>query len=321
MKKQFKKSFFEKRDPEKKREEIRERINDLRKKIAEVTPEQLAEFSRCWVIGRINGVRNYSLLNYAIASFQLKIRGIAPTIFAPFKFWKEKERWVREGEKAVYIFAPYLKKEKVSDDEDRIDRSEVEENESPSINDLRLTTNGAQLSWLLVPVFDYNQTEGKDLEADEYISGGLMGDYMSGEAVVMFNDIVPSVPFEVKTYKFSNSGENGWTDGRKLYVLEKEDDREMVSTLVHEWAHSILHFDSDRKDLTSATKELEAETVAYVVCDCIGINSYKAPLYLKGWDQSLSGYEKIRVDKVVSAIEKILGIIVLENRNSSETAA
>jgi hypothetical protein len=317
MKKQFKKSFFEKRDPEKKREEIRERINDLKKKIAEVTPEQLAEFSRCWVIGRINGVRNYSLLNYAIASFQLKIRGIAPTIFAPFKFWKEHERWVREGEKAVYIFAPYLKKEKVSDDESRSilfsgDCKETGEKES----DEKILKG-----WLTVPVFDYNQTEGKDLEADEYISGGLMGDYMSGEAVVMFNDIVPSVPFEVETYKFSNSGENGWTDGRKLYVLEKEDDREMVSTLVHEWAHSILHFDSDRKNLTSSTKELEAETVAYVVCDCIGINSYKAPLYLKGWDQSLSGYENVRIEKVVSAIEKILGTIVLENRNGSETAA
>ncbi len=148
-----------------------------------------------------------------------------------------------------------------------------------------------------------------------------MGDYMSGESVVMFNDIVPLVPFEVDTYKFSNQGENGWTDGRKLFVLEKEDDREMVSTLIHEWAHSILHFDSDRKDLCTSTKELEAETVAYVVCDCIGINSYKAPLYLAGWDKTLSGYEKVRIEKVVSAIEKILGALVLEGRNASETAA
>jgi hypothetical protein len=315
--KKFKKSFFEKRDPEQKRKEIRERIDGLKKKIAEITPQQLAEFSRCWVIGQINGVRTYSLLNYAIASFQLKSRGVIPTIFAPFSFWKEKERSVKKGEKAVYIFAPYLKKEKVSDDDNRLilfsgdckgtDEKEKEEK--------------VLKGWLTVPVFDYNQTEGKDLEAEEYISGGLMGDYMSGESVVMFNDIVPMVPFEVETYKFSNQGENGWTDGRKLYVLEKEDDREMLSTLIHEWAHSILHYDSDRKDLCTSTKELEAETVAYVVCDCIGINSYKAPLYLAGWDKSLSGYENVRIEKVVSAIEKILGTIVLENQNASETAA
>jgi hypothetical protein len=33
------------------------------------------------------------------------------SIFAPFSFWKEKEMSVKKGEKAVYIFAPYLKKE------------------------------------------------------------------------------------------------------------------------------------------------------------------------------------------------------------------
>lgn len=318
--KKFKKQFFEKRTSEERKKEINEKISGLKKKIAEITPEQLAEFSKCWVTGRINGVRSYTFLNHAFASFQLKKRGLAPTVFAPFKFWKEKERWVKSGEKAVYVFAPRFVKANLDDkvlfNEDHAsDKPEKAETESTSKDEYMLR------SYRLVPVFDYNQTEGKELEAGEYVTGGLTGDFMTGNASLNFKDIVPLVPFQVETYKFSNSGENGWTNGFSVHILEKDDDRAMVSTLIHEWAHAILHFEEDRKKLDSATKEVEAETVAFVVCDCLGIESLKAPLYLAGWSSPLSGYELVRVEKVILAIEKILTSVFLNSSGVSETSA
>lgn len=305
----MKRKFFEKRDPKERREEIRNKISSLKEKVAAVTPEEMARFARCWLTAKINGARAYTFLNYAIAAMQVEVMGMRPSVIAPFRFWKDKNRSVKKGEKAVYIFAPRLKKEKTAVDSDM---EPVEFERSSDTDEQTEKEVSVRDGWLLVPVFDYNQTEGEELDEEEYISGGLHGSWITGSADLFFNDIVSLLPCEVETYKFSMDGENGYTDGRKICIVEKSDDREMIATLIHEWAHFLLHFDSERKDLARDVRELEAETVAYVVCDCIGLTSAKSPLYLKGWDRSLSGYEHVRIEKIVSAVEKILTALAFE---------
>lgn len=46
-----------------------------------------------------------------------------------------------------------------------------------------------------------------------------------------------------------------------------------VKTLVHELAHAILHSEADCTGLSRVVAELEAESVAFVVCDDLGIDS------------------------------------------------
>jgi hypothetical protein len=58
--------------------------------------------------------------------------------------------------------------------------------------------------------------------------------------------------------------------------------------------------------ITSSVAELEAETVSYVVCSILGISNEFSKLYLKGWNADTNLMKKIRVAKVISAIDKIV---------------
>ena len=80
-----------------------------------------------------------------------------------------------------------------------------------------------------------------------------------------------------------------------------------VKTFVHEIAHSILHVDSDK---SREQKEVEAESVAYVVCQALGIDSSDYTFgYLAGWangdtkllKQSLNDIQKCS-DKIITAL-------------------
>ena len=60
-------------------------------------------------------------------------------------------------------------------------------------------------------------------------------------------------------------------------------ERQTVKTAIHETAHSILHTDKEHlKD--SATMEVEAESVAFVVCQHFGLDTSDYSFgYLAGW--------------------------------------
>jgi Zn-dependent peptidase ImmA (M78 family) len=53
-------------------------------------------------------------------------------------------------------------------------------------------------------------------------------------------------------------------------ATQRNDERQQVKTLAHELGHAILHEDSDDE---RSLKELEAESVAYIVCSELGIDS------------------------------------------------
>ena len=62
------------------------------------------------------------------------------------------------------------------------------------------------------------------------------------------------------------------------------DPAEELSTLVHEFAHSSLHFGERRTLTTKPVRETEAEAVAFVVCRALGLDTGSASAdYIALW--------------------------------------
>ena len=70
-------------------------------------------------------------------------------------------------------------------------------------------------------------------------------------------------------------GANGYTNHttRTVRVRDDVDDNQAVKTLAHELGHVLLHDNTDRTSADRPRIEIEAESVAYLVCHQLGIVS------------------------------------------------
>ncbi|MFX4303649.1 ArdC-like ssDNA-binding domain-containing protein [Alicyclobacillus tolerans] len=164
---------------------------------------------------------------------------------AGYQAWKKLGRHVRKGEKGITIIAPMLVKEK--DDE-------TEELGKIVLKGFRGAT-----------VFDISQTEGEPLP--EIPIHRLQGAWEN------WSTIRTACPFPIEE-KDDLKGANGcfYTDTRSIALLKSLDERHKSKTLIHEWAHGLLHVPSEEKVVTKI-RELEAESVAFVVADALGLDT------------------------------------------------
>ena len=204
------------------------------------------------------------------------------TQVAGFNSWKKLGRNVRRGEKAIFIFAPMVYKAsgETSDEESKIIRG-----------------------FKFVPVFDVLQTEGDDLPS---ICNRLVGDDPTNcyEHLVT---VANSLGFSVEDHTFSGSTNGDCTfESNRIRVEVTNTPAQRVKTLVHELAHAMLHADESNRSLA----ELEAESVAYVVCQVLGIDSSDYSFgYVTTWagdgDQAIASI-KASCEKIQKPIGRIL---------------
>lgn len=289
-------------------EDAEKKVAELKSLVEDVTPEQMLEFSRSWMMGILvyPDAKHYSLFNYIVASKQLLLRGAVISVIAPFSHWKEKGRNVKKGEKALKILAPVFSK--YWDDENgRHWVSRI----NPAPEGVKVFT--VCLKFQIVPVFDYSQTEGAEIAEIKKIRGGLQGIWSEGKSRMELDCIISLSGIPVNFYEISSKGEEGFTNGTSISLLDHRNDprhqkqEDMITTFIHEWAHFILHFDKKGNELPCAVKEVEAETVSYVVCSFLGFKSLQAPLYIKGFEKKSS--HEPRIEKVLKATETILNSI------------
>lgn len=273
-----------------KKADYKAKIKELKEKVKSATPEEMADFAKSWVSGYVHGLHRYSFYNYMIANFQLRRRGKTLSAIAPFKKWSELNRSISAGEKAVHVFAPIIVKKK----DDETDEEEK-----------RL------VGYRLVPVFDISQTNG-DLSKLNIEKGGLVGDWTAGKSNISFDKLVEV--FNIPTVKdiISPNGGNGWTDGKEIHLIPQNNEQD-IATYIHELAHYMLHFDKDRATFSSEVKEVEAETVSYIVCDALGFENKTSKLYIKNHAGDIP--EDFRTMKIISVCEKIMSTIM----DNSET--
>jgi hypothetical protein len=186
-------------------------------------------------------------------------------------------RFVKKGEKGIAILAPLVGKKKM-DAETTVSQSETPK-ETPTGESPKVL-----YGFRIVYVFDVTQTEGQELP--EFASlGGDPGDKIEKlETIIRGKGIaveyVESLPFDA----------NGMSEGGKITINSTRPKPQMFSTMVHEFAHELLHWGDRRESTNKVIRETEAESVAYVVCRAVGLEcSTKASDYIQLW----SGDEKV----------------------------
>lgn len=209
-------------------------------------PEQLEQFVQMWDNGM--NLHEYSFNNLILAWLQFP----HVSMLAGFKRWQSLGRMVNKGEKAIKVLAPLTRKIK---DEEKDEDAHV------------IT------GWRYVNVFDVSQTDGDELEFghSDKIKGNICFD--------VFKKISP-LPVVVEYVGTSN----GNITPERILVAPKENEAAMVATLVHEIAHYNLgHLDCD---LDKETKEVEAETVSFIVTTYLGLKNEKSKYYIGSWNGS-----------------------------------
>lgn len=269
---------------------------------------------------------NYSFNNSLLIAMQKP----DATMVAGYTSWqKDFKRHVKKGEKGIKIFAPSPYKKKELQDV-------VDPNTKEPIKDENGKTKQEEVvvkipAFKVVTVFDASQTEGEPLPklgVDEL--DGSVEDYRDFMKAL---EKVSPVPIE---YKEIESGAKGYFSPTNQMIAINEGMSEMqtVKTAVHELAHSLLH-DKDNVRMEGIedvkkdrqTKEVEAESVAYTVCQHFGIDTSEYSFgYLAGWSSSMEmpelkqSMETIQktADKVITDLSGALHEIRLEKEQEQE---
>jgi hypothetical protein len=102
----------------------------------------------------------------------------------------------------------------------------------------------------------------------------------------------------------------------EIEVMDHLDPPQRLKTLLHEWAHVALGHADPQQGGSREIREIEAESVAYLVCSTIGLDSskYSVP-YLAGWsagdgELALATAERVLATtaKLVETLETRLGV-------------
>jgi hypothetical protein len=162
---------------------------------------------------------------------------------------------VKKGEHGIRILAPVI----------GIRRKKDEEAEK----DIRTQNQPALVGFRSAYVFDVSQTEGEQLpELSSQVSGDVgerrerLIEFIAGQGIAL-------------EFKESIAPALGMSYGNKIVLLPGQSAAEEFTTLVHELAHSMLHFAERRIATTKTVRETEAEAIAFVVGTTIGLNSGK----------------------------------------------
>jgi len=201
------------------------------------------------------------------------------TRVAGFNTWRKLNRFVRKGEKAIWVLAPMVYRSAEDDGNDGV------------IRGLKF-----------VPVFDISQTAGAEFPSvcNRLEGGDPEGLYARLEAIAQ------SHGFTVEDHEF-NGGANGdcCHADHRIRVETTNTPAQRVKTLAHELAHGLLHESYDDRALA----ELEAESTAYVVCHVLGLDSGDYSFgYVATWagggNEAISGIRASceRIQKSAAAI-------------------
>lgn len=218
----------------------------------------------------------------------------AATRVAGYHTWKTAfGRQVKAGSVGIKIFAPCVYR-KVLETEDP---DEAEKKTIPF--------------YKVVTVFDESQTEGRELPS--LGASALSGDVPDFENIYARLAALSPLPVEQGPVPGQAKGYTSFTEG-KIVIRPGMSQVQTVKTLIHELAHARLHDPKnqpkDRKK-PREQKEVEAESIAYVVCQYFGIDTGDYSFgYVAGWSKGRELEElKDSLDLIHSTASEIIHTI------------
>lgn len=250
---------------------------------------------------------NYSLNNQILIAVQKP----DSTLCAGYTTWQKQNRYVKKGEKGIRIIcpAPY-KKEYLKD---VIDKTTGKPELLPDGKAKQEIVQKVIPFFKVGYVYDISQTEGQPLpEIADILEGDLDEGLKSLKEAMLQASPVPVCfqPIDGETNGFYSPAAG------EIVVDSTLSEKQSLKTLIHETAHALLHNpEASSSQSTRETKEVEAESVAYVVCQYFGLDTSDYSFgYIAGWSSGKevpelrASLENIRntSNEIISNVEQIL---------------
>jgi hypothetical protein len=229
---------------------IRENVQYLIEQLEAGHSEALTAYLRAMAL-----FRDYSLGNLMAIARQHP----SATRVAGMYAWNQLGRFVNKGEKGIAILAPVIGK--------RNKRTQDNDSEEADPN------KAALLGFRKVYVWAEDQTHGQPLPELEQVTGEA-GDYLN-----RMRGFVHAQGITLE-YDESIAPALGTAAGTTIRILPGQSTAEELTTLIHEAAHLALKHGDRRTTTTKTVRETEAEAVAFVVAQGIGINAAQSASYV-----------------------------------------
>ncbi len=213
-------------------------------------------------------------------------------LVAGYRAWQALGRQVHKGAKGIAIWSPVVR------------RIETEDPESGEVEVARRRT-GFRIAY----VFDVTDTEGDEIPLPPARARLLEGDVPDGMWDFLAAQVaeagytlavIPLVPGRP-----SANGETDFLTRQVVVAAEGRSPAAQAKTLAHELAHVLLHaggFENRHR------AEVEAESVAFLVCHSFGLDSMDYSLgYVSGWSSGSTDQVLATARAVQQCAAQILG--------------
>ena len=264
---------------EKPADKLKEITDRLEQGIAELfESERYKEYLRV-----MSKFHNYSFNNTLLIAMQKP----DASLVAGFSSWKNNfGRNVMKGEKGIKIIAPspFTVKQEVEKTDPQTGKPVIGKDGKPVTEEKEIKVP----AYKVVSVFDVSQTEGRELP-------DIAVDELTGD-VDRFKDFFSALeqasPVPIGFEKIEG-GAHGYyhLEGKRIAIDEGMSNLQTLKTAIHEIAHAKLHDidlnapkEEQKPRVDRRTREVEAESVAYTVCQHYGLDTSDYSFgYVAGW--------------------------------------
>ena len=291
---------------EKPAEKLKEITDRLEQGIAELfDSERYKEYLKV-----MSKFHNYSFRNTVLIAMQKP----DASLLAGFSAWKNNfERNVMRGQKGIKIIAPspYKIKQEMQKIDPHTQKPIIGKDGKPVTEEKEVTIP----AYKVVSVFDVSQTEGKelpDIAVDE-----LTGDVDRYKDFFAALEKTSPVPIAFENIEGGSHGYYHLED-KRIAINEGMSELQTLKTAIHEIAHAKLHDidlnapkDEQQPHVDRRTREVEAESVAYTVCQHYGLDTSDYSFgYVAGWSSGRELSElKSSLETIRSAAAEIINSI------------
>ena len=221
---------------------------------------------------------NYSFNNVMLIMLQYP----EASLVAGYSKWRKWNRYIKKGEKAISVIAPIPRTVK------KINEKTGEEEE------------GNYLSYKAVPVFDISQTEGDPLP--KFGIDELKQSVNFYEKTIDNLKLVSRAPIYIDS-KWKGEAKGYYnTKKHEIHIKDGMSQLQTIKTMLHEIAHSFMHNEEKMKEEKTDinTREVEAESVAFVVCEYLGLDTSEYSFwYIASW------LKDVEIETLTNTLDKI----------------
>ena len=258
----------------------KQKVQEITEKLEQGIKELFESEKYKTYLNTMSKFHNYSFNNTMLIAMQKP----DATLVAGFKAWQKNfDRHVKKGEKGIRILAPAPYK--IKEERDKIDPVTQEllldKDGNPQKEEVEITIP----AFRAVSVFDVAQTDGKPIP--ELAAKELLSDVEGYQDMIRAVEAISPVPIELEEIAGDSKGYYD-REAKRIAVQENMSESQTLKTMIHEVVHSKLHSKEVEQDEQMKkdrnTKEVEAESIAYTVCQHFGVDTSDYSFgYIAGW--------------------------------------